>query len=59
IADNDSDEGREANRRIEFHLIKPEPVKERQTGLESLEEQGEEEQADNETEQGEPTDEQN
>ncbi|MFU1478157.1 OmpA family protein [Roseovarius sp. C7] len=59
IADNDSEEGREANRRIEFHLIKPEPVEERQTGLESLEEQGEEEQSDTETEQGEQTDEQN
>ncbi len=42
IADNDSEGGREANRRIEFRLIRPEPVKERQTGLESLEEPVEE-----------------
>ncbi len=39
IAENDSEEGREANRRIEFKLIRPEPIKERQTGLESLEEE--------------------
>ncbi len=38
IADNATGEGREANRRIEFRLIRPEPVKEVQTGLESLEE---------------------
>ncbi|VAV91393.1 OmpA domain protein [hydrothermal vent metagenome] len=37
IADNDTEAGREANRRIEFKLIRPEPVKEQQTGLESLE----------------------
>ncbi|WP_299847064.1 OmpA family protein [uncultured Roseovarius sp.] len=39
IADNDTEEGREANRRIEFKLIRPEPIKERKTGLESLEEE--------------------
>jgi len=38
IADNDSEEGREANRRIEFKLIRPEPIKPQQTTLESLEE---------------------
>ncbi len=37
IADNNTGAGREANRRIEFKLIRPEPVKDRQTGLESLE----------------------
>ena len=38
IADNDTEEGREANRRIEFKLIRPEPIKPQQTTLESLEE---------------------
>ncbi|MDQ2091725.1 OmpA family protein [Marimonas arenosa] len=37
IADNDTEEGREANRRIEFRLIRPEPVQERETMLETLE----------------------
>ncbi|KIC48132.1 OmpA family protein [Tateyamaria sp. ANG-S1] len=37
IADNDTEEGREANRRIEFKLIRPKPsVPERETTLESL-----------------------
>ncbi len=39
IADNDTAEGRETNRRIEFKLIRPEPIKERKTGLERLEEE--------------------
>lgn len=39
IADNKTEDGREANRRIEFKLIRPEPIKERQTGLESMEEE--------------------
>ncbi len=37
IADNGSEEGREANRRIEFSLIVPEP--EEPTGLEAMEEE--------------------
>lgn len=37
IADNDTEEGREANRRIEFRLIRPEPVEASETGLEALE----------------------
>lgn len=39
IADNDSEDGREANRRIEFKLIRPKPIEEVQTGLESLEQE--------------------
>ncbi len=37
IADNDSEAGREENRRIEFRLIRPEPVENTETGLEALE----------------------
>ncbi|MBW4707215.1 OmpA family protein [Roseobacter sp. YSTF-M11] len=41
IADNDSEAGREANRRIEFRLIRPEPSEpERETTLESVAESG-------------------
>lgn len=37
IADNDSEDGREANRRIEFRLIRPKPVAEHETTLEAME----------------------
>lgn len=39
IADNDTQEGRETNRRIEFKLIRPEPIVEIPTGLEQTEDQ--------------------
>ena len=37
IASNDTEEGREANRRIEFKLHRPEPIPETTTTLESIE----------------------
>ena len=42
IADNDTAQGRETNRRIEFRLIRPEPAPEEQTALESEVDTGEE-----------------
>ncbi|WP_411236813.1 OmpA family protein [Marivita sp. S0852] len=37
IASNDTEEGREANRRIEFKLLRPEPTPDSETTLESIE----------------------
>ena len=37
IGDNQTEAGREANRRIVFTLIEPEPTQETQTGLEAVE----------------------
>ncbi|MHA6263331.1 OmpA family protein [Arenibacterium sp. CAU 1754] len=39
IATNKTEEGREENRRIEFRLIRPKPIKETQTTLESVAEE--------------------
>ncbi|WP_298850801.1 OmpA family protein [uncultured Ruegeria sp.] len=46
ISDNDTEEGREENRRIEFRLIRPEPVANTETGLEELEAEANDPEAD-------------
>jgi OOP family OmpA-OmpF porin len=59
IADNKSEDGREENRRIEFELIRPEPVKETVTTLESIEqtpEAGTQDDATQELDEGIPDD---
>jgi len=60
LQDNDTEEGREANRRIEFRLIRPEPsVREGETMLETIAETGNTPQSES-TQPGEgETDEQN
>lgn len=42
IAENDTEEGREANRRIEFTLIRPEPEEQTETPLENAEQSSQE-----------------
>ena len=63
IADNDTDEGREENRRIEFTLIVPEKVEEEATALEQMEKPAETPETDTsdttQPETAESTDEQN
>ena len=59
IAENDTEEGREANRRIEFKLRRPEPVEETETTLESVEQSVPTDQTEEGEGAGDSTDEQN
>ena len=46
IADNDTEDGREANRRIEFSLIVPEPAPEETSALDEITQEAPEETTD-------------
>lgn len=54
VADNKTEEGREANRRIEFTLIVPEAIKEEPTTLEQLEDAAVEEKTDGQATDSQP-----
>ncbi len=57
IADNKTEDGRDANRRIEIKLIRPEPIPETETTLESVEQTVEEAQTESDSAQpADPTD---
>ena len=59
IATNETEEGREANRRIEFKLRRPEPVEETETTLESVEQSAPKDETDEGEGAEDTTDEQN